>query len=140
LKWQNLSFSELAFEFLFLYISPSEIPPTDLKGVINRSYSTFCAPNTTPLVTLDEKENLYLQELFHCPTFAFKDVALQLLSNLFEYFLVRRNKGKAGNDRYHLTAVGATGGDTGSAGEERRFYLHSTSKRQIQPHTRGTDH
>ena len=49
------------------------------------------------------------------PTFAFKDVALQLLGNLFEYFLVRRNEGKTGSDRHHLTVVGATSGDTGSA-------------------------
>lgn len=54
-------------------------------------------------------------ELFHGPTFAFKDVALQLLGNLFEYFLVRRNRGKTGRERHHLTVVGATSGDTGSA-------------------------
>ncbi len=54
-------------------------------------------------------------ELFHGPTFAFKDVALQFLGNLFEYFLVRRNEGKSGKDRHHLTVVGATSGDTGSA-------------------------
>jgi len=114
-KWKNLSFSELAFEILSLYISPSEIPPADLKEVINRSYSTFRAPETTPVVTLDETNNLHLLELFHGPTFAFKDVALQLLGNLFEYFLVRRNEGKTGSDRHHLTVVGATSGDTGSA-------------------------
>ncbi|CZT52803.1 probable threonine synthase [Rhynchosporium secalis] len=114
-KWKNLSFSELAFEILSLYISSSEIPPADLKEVINRSYSTFRAPETVPLVTLDETNNLHLLELFHGPTFAFKDVALQLLGNLFEYFLVRRNEGKTGSDRHHLTVVGATSGDTGSA-------------------------
>jgi threonine synthase len=54
-------------------------------------------------------------ELFHGPTFAFKDVALQFVGNLFEYFLVRMNKGKEGTDRQHLTVVGATSGDTGSA-------------------------
>jgi threonine synthase len=114
-KWKDLSFSELAFEILSLYISPSEIPPADLKELINRSYSTFRAPETTPLVPLDQANNLYLLELFHGPTFAFKDVALQFLGNLFEYFLVRRNKGKSGKDRHHLTVVGATSGDTGSA-------------------------
>ncbi|TGO52436.1 hypothetical protein BCON_0141g00070 [Botryotinia convoluta] len=114
-KWKDLSFSDLAFEILSLYISSSEIPPSDLKDIINRSYSTFRAPETTPLVPLSEKDNLYLLELFHGPTFAFKDVALQLLGNLFEYFLVRRNKGKVGKDRHHLTVVGATSGDTGSA-------------------------
>jgi threonine synthase len=105
----------LAFEILSLYISSSEIPPNDLRGLINRSYATFRAPETTPLVTLNEKENLHVLELFHGPTFAFKDVALQLLGNLFEYFLVRRNEGKEGEDRHHLTVVGATSGDTGSA-------------------------
>lgn len=64
---------------------------------------------------MDPKENLYLLELFHGPTFAFKDVALQSLGNFFEYFLVRKNQGKTGKDRHHLTIVGATSGDTGSA-------------------------
>ncbi|RDL40973.1 putative threonine synthase [Venustampulla echinocandica] len=114
-KWQSLSFSQLALEILSLYISPSEIPRADLKKIIDASYSTFRAPETTPLVSLNEKDNLYLLELFHGPTFAFKDVALQFLGNLFEYFLVRRNKGKSGKDRHHLTVVGATSGDTGSA-------------------------
>lgn len=115
LTWKDLSFSELAYELLSLYISSSEIPSADLKDIINRSYATFRAPETTPLHTLDKEKNLHLLELFHGPTFAFKDVALQLLGNLFEYFLVRRNKGKEGKDRHHLTVVGATSGDTGSA-------------------------
>nr|XP_036586108.1 threonine synthase [Colletotrichum truncatum]KAF6796299.1 threonine synthase [Colletotrichum truncatum] len=92
--WKDLSFPELAYEILSLYISPSEIPSDDLKGIINRSYATFRAPETTPLRHL--KDNLYLLELFHGPTFAFKDVALQFLGNLFEYFLVRKNEGKTG--------------------------------------------
>ncbi len=54
-------------------------------------------------------------ELFHGPTFAFKDVALQFLGNMFEFFLVRRNVGKTRGDREHLTVIGATSGDTGSA-------------------------
>lgn len=114
-KWRNLSFSDLALEVLSLYISTSEIPRADLKDIIDRSYSTFRHPDTTPVVTLDEKNRLHLLELFHGPTFAFKDVALQLLGNLFQYFLVRRNLGKSGKDRHHLTVVGATSGDTGSA-------------------------
>lgn len=114
-SWKDLSFADLAYNVLSLYISPSEIPAQDLKDIIRRSYSTFRAPDITPLVTLNEKKNLYLLELFHGPTFAFKDVALQFLGNLFEYFLVRRNKGKTGHERHHLTVVGATSGDTGSA-------------------------
>ena len=66
-------------------------------------------------MTLDQEKQLYLLELFHGPTFAFKDVALQLLGNLFEYFLVRKNGDKPESTREHLTVVGATSGDTGSA-------------------------
>lgn len=112
-SWKDLSFPELAYNVMSLYISAAEIPAEDLKGIINRSYSTFRAADVTPLVHL--KDNLYLLELFHGPTYAFKDVALQNLGNLFEYFLVRRNEGKTGRDRHHLTVVGATSGDTGSA-------------------------
>ncbi|CAK7233811.1 hypothetical protein SCUCBS95973_008722 [Sporothrix curviconia] len=112
-SWASLSFPDLAFQILSLYISPSEIPPADLKAIIDRSYSTFRSTDVTPLIHL--KDNLYLLELFHGPTFAFKDVALQFLGNLFEYFLVRKNAGKEGHDRHHLTVVGATSGDTGSA-------------------------
>lgn len=114
-KWQHLSFDDLAFEIFSLYISSSEIPSDDLRDIIKRSYSTFRAPDIAPLVTLDEAKNLHLLELFHGPTFAFKDVALQFLGNLFEYFLVRRNEGKTGRQREHLTVIGATSGDTGSA-------------------------
>lgn len=113
--WQYLSFPELAHQILSLYISPSEIPPNDLKDIIDRSYSTFRSDQHTPLVTLEEDEQIHLLELFHGPTFAFKDVALQFLGNLFEYFLVRRNQNKEGSAREHLTVVGATSGDTGSA-------------------------
>ncbi|PSR85538.1 tryptophan synthase beta subunit-like PLP-dependent enzyme [Coniella lustricola] len=112
-SWKDLSFSELAFKILSLYVSPSEIPSTDLKDIIDKSYATFRHEDVTPLRHL--QDNLYLLELFHGPTFAFKDVALQFLGNLFEYFLTRRNKGKTGRDRHHLSVVGATSGDTGSA-------------------------
>ncbi|KAI4616044.1 hypothetical protein J4E83_006714 [Alternaria metachromatica] len=114
-KWKNLSFADLAFEIFSLYISPSEIPAADLKDIIHRSYSTFRAQDVVPTVTLDKEKNIHLLELFHGPTFAFKDVALQFLGNLFEYFLVRKNQGKTGRDREHLTVIGATSGDTGSA-------------------------
>ncbi|KAJ5118761.1 hypothetical protein N7448_010469 [Penicillium atrosanguineum] len=114
-EWRNLSFEDLAYEIMSLYISKDEIPADDLKDIIKRSYATFRHPERTPLFDLDSKQGLYLLELFHGPTFAFKDVALQFLGNLFEYFLVRKNQGKTGKDRHHLTIVGATSGDTGSA-------------------------
>ncbi|KAH6609063.1 threonine synthase [Trichoderma cornu-damae] len=130
-SWKDLSYAELAFEILSLYISRSEIPADDLKAIIDRSYSTFRSKDVAPLVHL--QDNLHLLELFHGPSYSFKDCALQFLGNLFEYFLVRKNQGKEGKgrllrgkgwsasmltsltDRHHLTVVGATSGDTGSA-------------------------
>ncbi|CAM1502104.1 Fc.00g040880.m01.CDS01 [Cosmosporella sp. VM-42] len=113
-SWKDLSYTELAFQIFSLYISRSEIPAEDLKAVINQSYSTFRAKEVTPLVQLQD-DNLYLLELFHGPSYSFKDCALQFLGNLFEYLLARKNEGKVGKDRHHLTVVGATSGDTGSA-------------------------
>lgn len=114
-KWKDYSFQDLAFEIFSLYISTEEIPADDLREIIKRSYATFRAEDITPLIALDESKNLHLLELFHGPTFAFKDVALQFLGNLFEYFLIRKNKGREDADREHLTVIGATSGDTGSA-------------------------
>ena len=87
-KWAKLPFRELVFEVMRLYISPEEIPDTDLKELIARSYSTFRAEDVTPLVKhlTGPEENLHVLELFHGPTYAFKDVALQFVGNLFEYF------------------------------------------------------
>ncbi|KHN99183.1 threonine synthase [Metarhizium album ARSEF 1941] len=112
-SWKDLAFPDLAYEIMSLYISPSEMPSPELKDLVRRSYSTFRSDQVTPLVHLDG--NHYLLELFHGPTFAFKDVALQFVGNLFEYFLARKNEGKVGRDRHHLAVVGATSGDTGSA-------------------------
>ena len=114
-KWPNLSFVQLALQIFSLYISPQEIPKEELAAVVQRSYSAFRDPEVTPLVTLDRDNNLHLLELFHGPTFAFKDVALQFLGNIFEYFLARRNKSLGSSHRQHLTVIGATSGDTGSA-------------------------
>ncbi|GAB1215644.1 hypothetical protein ATERTT37_004836 [Aspergillus terreus] len=99
-SWKDLSYPDLAFQILSLYISPSEIPPQDLKAIIDRSYSTFRADDVVPLTHL--QDNLYLLELFHGPSYSFKDCALQFLGNLFEYFLVRKNKGKVGKAIYGL--------------------------------------
>jgi threonine synthase len=114
-SWKDCSFEELAYNIFSLYISSAEIPEQDLKEIIRESYSTFRAEDITPTITLDKERNIHLLELFHGPTLAFKDVALQFLGNLFQFFLVRRNKGKEGRNREHLTVVGATSGDTGSA-------------------------
>jgi threonine synthase len=118
--WAELSFQALALEVSTLFIG-DEIPRADLKALIERAYATFSHPEVTPVVTAGETRIL---ELFHGPTAAFKDVALQWLGNLFEYLLEREGG--------RLNIVGATSGDTGSAaiygvrGKERIqiFILH----------------
>jgi len=99
---RELSYKELAYEIISLFTD--DIPAKDLKELIEKSYSSFADEEVAPVV----KENgVYIQELFHGPTFAFKDVALQLLGNLFEYILKENNE--------ILNIIGATSGDTGSA-------------------------
>ena len=116
MSWKDIPFSDLAFNVLRLFIDSSEVPDIDLKCIVDTSYSTFRESAVTPLISLSPSSNLHLLELFHGPTFAFKDVALQFLGNLFSYFLVRRNEKVSTSDkRHHLTVVGATSGDTGSA-------------------------
>ena len=70
-SWKDLSYPDLALKILSLYISADEVPTADLKDIIDRSYSTFRAKETTPLVHL--RDNLYLLELFHGPSYSFKD-------------------------------------------------------------------
>lgn len=72
--WRDASFQELAFNIFSLYITPSEIPPEDLRQIINKSYATFRVDNITPNVTLDTKRNIHLLELFHGPVSSLKDL------------------------------------------------------------------
>ncbi len=101
--WSRLRFQDLAVEVLKPFVGEC-IPEQDLIDLINESYASFSHPAVTPLVPLGEQ---HILELFHGPTAAFKDVALQFLGNLFEYLLARRGG--------HLNILGATSGDTGSA-------------------------
>jgi threonine synthase len=100
--WRSLSYPELALRIISPFVD--DIPADDLKDLIRRSYATFSHPQVTPVV---RKDGVYILELFHGVTLAFKDVALQLLGNLFEYILAERGE--------RLNIVGATSGDTGSA-------------------------
>jgi threonine synthase len=81
-----------------------DIPSAELRSIIERSYETFDDPAVTPLVQVGD---IHVLELFHGPTLAFKDVALQFLGNVFEYVLTKRGG--------RLNILGATSGDTGSA-------------------------
>ncbi|MBL4603641.1 MAG: threonine synthase [Emcibacteraceae bacterium] len=98
------SYQQVAFIVLSPYVCP-EIPEDDLKELINKAYSSFRHDAIVPLAQLDGNE--WILELFHGPTLAFKDVALQLLGHLFGYVLGKRSE--------KITIVGATSGDTGSA-------------------------
>ncbi len=100
--WQELPYRELAFRVISLFAT--DIPADDLKRLIDRSYDSFEHKEITPVV---REDGIYILELFHGPTLAFKDVALQLLGNLFEYLLRERGQ--------RMNIVGATSGDTGSA-------------------------
>jgi len=97
-----LAYPELAFQVMSYFIE--DIPAADLKEMIDRSYTSFTHRDITPTV---HQDGLYILELFHGPTLAFKDVALQFLGNLFEYLLAESGE--------HMNILGATSGDTGSA-------------------------
>jgi threonine synthase len=97
-----LDYPELAFQIISRFAT--DIPSADLKGLIDRSYASFTHPDITPVV---HQDGVYVLELFHGPTLAFKDVALQLLGNLFEYLLAESGE--------KMNIIGATSGDTGSA-------------------------
>ncbi|MET3926453.1 threonine synthase [Devosia sp. 2618] len=85
-----------------------EIAPAKLKAIIDESYAAFRRPSVTPLVELEP--NHFVLELFHGPTLAFKDVAMQFLSRIMDHILAERG--------LKATIVGATSGDTGSAAIE----------------------
>jgi len=108
-RWRGLRYAELAFEILSLYID--DIPAADLKRICEATYTeaVFGTPQITPLKPLGAGSGVFLQALSNGPTLAFKDMAMQLLGNLFEYELARRGE--------ELNILGATSGDTGSAAE-----------------------
>ena len=108
-------YADLAFEILSLYID--DIPVDDLRALCRKTYTSavFGSLEIVPLKKLQDAQpqvgqsGFYLEALSNGPTLAFKDMAMQLLGNLFEYELARRNE--------ELNILGATSGDTGSAAE-----------------------
>ncbi len=102
-RWGQLSFQELAVEVMLPYVG-DDLSREELAGLIEKSYASFSHDEITPVVPIGD---MHILELFHGPTAAFKDVALQFLGNLFD-FLLERSGG-------HLNILGATSGDTGSA-------------------------
>ncbi len=101
--FENLSYAKLCFEFMRVFAT--DIPAETLRTIVDASYTTFADPAIAPLKPLGK--NLYVLELFHGPTLAFKDFALQLLGNLYAHQCVVR--------RETINVLGATSGDTGAA-------------------------
>jgi len=112
--WRNLSYADLAYAVLSKFAT--DIPVADLKVIVSKTYTSSIYHNAradsdtqqiTPLRTLES--GLHILELSNGPTLSFKDIAMQLLGNLFEYVLDKQNE--------ELNILGATSGDTGSAAE-----------------------
>ena len=128
--WRKLSYADLAFEILSKFID--DIPAADLKAIVAKTYTADVyrftrnggnAAEITPLTKLED--GLYTQELSNGPTLAFKDMAMQLLGNLFEYVLDQRGQS--------INILGATSGDTGSAAEYAMRGKHNVKVFMLSP-------
>ncbi len=102
-EWSKLSYAELCEVFFAIFAS--DIDSAELKEVVARSYTKFDHADIAPIIKLDDDR--YVLELFHGPTLAFKDFALQLLGNLYESQIARNSS--------RISVLGATSGDTGAA-------------------------
>ena len=102
-RWEKLGYADLCFEFMRAFAT--DIPAETLREIVAKSYTKFSSPEIAPLKKL--RSDLYVLELFHGPTLAFKDFALQLLGNLYEHQCAVR--------RESINVLGATSGDTGAA-------------------------
>lgn len=101
--WETLDYPGLCLAFFRLFAT--DLDKTALEACIRKAYTTFTNPKVAPLVKLDKDTSVL--ELFHGPTLAFKDFALQVLGGLYEEQIQRTGEG--------ITVLGATSGDTGSA-------------------------
>jgi threonine synthase len=125
-RWRTLPYADLAFEILSLYID--DIPPEDLRVLVRKTYTreAFGSEAIVPLKPLEP--GVQLEALSNGPTLAFKDMAMQLLGNLFEYELGRRGE--------TLNILGATSGDTGSAAEYAMRGKQGINVFMLSPHGR----
>jgi threonine synthase len=122
------SYQDVAYHVVSKFIG-SAIPDAELKQMIAEAYATFGHPAVTPLKQLDA--NQWLLELFHGPTLAFKDVAMQLLARLMDWSLKKRGS--------HATIVGATSGDTGGAAIDAFKNSKTATTIILHPHGRVSD-
>ena len=105
---RSLDYVELAFRIMWPFVEEA-VDATTFRRLIGQAYASFDTPDVAPLKPLGD-DGLHLLELFHGPTLAFKDVALQLLGRMLDHALTLKGR--------HATIVGATSGDTGSAAIE----------------------
>ncbi len=124
----GLSYEEVAFRVMRPYIGDS-FTDQEFKEIIAKAYSGFGHSARAPMVQLDS--NHFLLELFHGPTLAFKDFAMQLIGQLFQVALKRSNE--------RVTIVGATSGDTGSAAIEAFKGLDAVDVFILYPHGRVSE-
>ena len=111
---KNLNYNDLSTEVINLF-SSAFISKNDLSELIKKSYSTF---REKEVVKISNLGDLKLLELFHGPTLAFKDVAMQFIGNLYQYYLTKNDK--------KINIVVATSGDTGAAAIDAVSYTHLT--------------
>ncbi|NLF53764.1 MAG: threonine synthase [Thauera phenolivorans] len=136
-SWRGLSYADLAFAILSKFIT--DIPPSDLEAICRKTYTAevYCHARAgderaeiTPVHWLekgaDGRGRFGLLELSNGPTLAFKDMAMQLLGNLFEYVLAKRGE--------TINILGATSGDTGSAAEYAMRGKHGVRVFMLSPH------
>ena len=124
----GLSYEEIAFRVMRPYVGDT-FSDAEFRDIIAKAYANFGHTARAPLVQLDN--NHFLLELFHGPTLAFKDFAMQLIGQLFQVALSRRNE--------RVTIVGATSGDTGSAAIEAFRGLVAVDVFILYPHGRVSE-
>jgi len=127
-SWAGLPYQELAFKVISPFVD-GEISDSDLKAIIEKSYSTFRHSAIAPLVQTGQNE--WVLELFQGPTLAFKDFALQFLGNVFDHILKKRDQ--------KVVVMGATSGDTGSAAIEGCRHCDNIDIFILHPHKRVSD-
>lgn len=127
-SWQDLDYAELALQIIKPFVG-DEIPADALRDIITRSYEAFDHPEVAPLTRLNDNE--YVLELFHGPTLAFKDFALQVLGRLLEHVLDKHNQ--------RVVILGATSGDTGSAALEGCRHSAHVDIVILHPHQRVSE-
>lgn len=126
--FSSMSYQELAYNIMLPFVE-SDIDASTFKTIVDESYASFRHSAITPLVQLEH--NLWSLELFHGPTLAFKDVALQLLGRLLGHVLEKRQQ--------KVVILGATSGDTGSAAIEGCRHSDNVDIFILYPHQRVSD-